>query len=52
MGLGTIGYADALARLLPDVLVVLGDRFEALAIAQTALVMKIPMLHIHGGEKN
>jgi len=32
-------------------LVVLGDRFEALAIAQTALVMKIPMLHIHGGEK-
>lgn len=51
MGLGTIGYADALTRLQPDVLVVLGDRFEALAIAQTALVMKIPMLHIHGGEK-
>ena len=51
MGLGTIGYADALARLQPDVLVVLGDRFEALAVAQTALVMKIPMLHIHGGEK-
>ena len=51
MGLGTIGYADALARLRPDVLVVLGDRFEALAVAQTALVMKIPMLHIHGGEK-
>lgn len=51
MGLGTIGYADALSRLKPDVLVVLGDRFEALAIAQTALVVKIPMLHIHGGEK-
>ena len=51
MGLGTIGYADALARLQPDVLVILGDRFEALAIAQTALVMKIPILHIHGGEK-
>ena len=51
MGLGTIGYADALARLQPDMLVVLGDRFEALAVAQTALVMKIPMLHIHGGEK-
>ena len=51
MGLGTIGYADALTRLQPAVLVVLGDRFEALAIAQTALVMKIPMLHIHGGEK-
>lgn len=51
MGLGTIGYADALARLKPDLLVILGDRFEALAIAQTALVMKLPILHIHGGEK-
>ena len=51
MGLGTIGYADALARLQPEVLVVLGDRFEALAVAQTAVVMKIPILHIHGGEK-
>ena len=51
MGLGTIGYADALARLQPDVLVILGDRFEALAIAQASLVMKIPILHIHGGEK-
>ena len=50
MGLGTIGYADALSRLQPDVLVILGDRFEALAIAQTALVMKVPILHIHGGE--
>lgn len=51
IGLGTIGYADALGRLEPDILVVLGDRFEALAVAQTALVMKIPILHIHGGEK-
>ena len=51
MGLGAIGYADALDRLRPDILVVLGDRFEALAVTQTALVMKIPMLHIHGGEK-
>lgn len=51
IGLGTIGYADALDRLKPDILVILGDRFEALAIAQTALVMKVPILHIHGGEK-
>jgi UDP-N-acetylglucosamine 2-epimerase (non-hydrolysing) len=50
MGLGTIGYADALDRLKPDILVVLGDRFEALAVAQAALVMRIPMAHIHGGE--
>lgn len=50
VGLGTIGFADALDRLAPDLLVVLGDRFEALAIAQTALILGIPIAHIHGGE--
>ena len=50
MGLGTIGFADALDRLRPDMLVVLGDRFEALAIVQAALVMRIPVAHVHGGE--
>lgn len=50
MGLGTIGFADALERLRPDWLVVLGDRFEALAIVQAALVLRIPVAHLHGGE--
>ncbi|PWB36022.1 UDP-N-acetylglucosamine 2-epimerase (hydrolyzing) [Pseudomonas sp. SDI] len=50
IGLGVLGFADALDRLRPDVLVVLGDRFEALAIVQAALVMKIPVAHLHGGE--
>lgn len=50
MGLGTIGYADALDRLKPDMLVVLGDRFEALSVVQAALVMRIPVAHLHGGE--
>ena len=50
MGLGVIGFADALATLKPDILVVLGDRFEILAAAQVALVMRIPLAHIHGGE--
>jgi len=50
MGLGTIGMADALERLAPDALVILGDRFEALAAAQAALVMNIPIVHLHGGE--
>lgn len=50
MGLGTLGFADALDRLRPDLLVILGDRFEALAIAQAALVMRIPIAHLHGGE--
>ena len=50
MGLGTIGFADALDRLHPDLLVVLGDRFEALAVVQAALIMRIPVAHLHGGE--
>lgn len=50
MGLGLIGFADTFERLAPDILVVLGDRFEILAAAQAALVQRIPMAHIHGGE--
>jgi len=50
LGLGIIGYADALARLRPDILVLLGDRYEALGVAQAAMLMRIPVLHIHGGE--
>ncbi len=50
IGLGVIGFADALDRLRPDLLVVLGDRFEILAAAQAAMVLRIPIAHIHGGE--
>ncbi len=50
MGLGTIGFGDALERLRPDVAVILGDRFEALAAAQAVLVAGIPLAHVHGGE--
>ena len=50
VGLGVLGFADALSRLTPDVLVVLGDRFEALAVAQTAMILRIPIIHLHGGE--
>lgn len=50
LGLGIIGYADALSRQRPDMLVLLGDRYEALGVAQAAMLMKIPILHIHGGE--
>ena len=49
-GLGIIGVADALAELQPDVMVLLGDRFEALAAAITAMFTRIPIAHIHGGE--
>ncbi|RTN94133.1 UDP-N-acetylglucosamine 2-epimerase [Enterobacter sp. WCHEn090032] len=50
MGIGVLGFADALNRLKPDILVILGDRFEALAAAQTAMILRIPILHLHGGE--
>lgn len=50
IGLGVIGFADALDRLKPDCLVILGDRFEALAVAQAAMILQIPIAHLHGGE--
>jgi len=50
IGLGVLGFTDALSRLKPDALVILGDRFEALAAAQTAMILRIPVVHLHGGE--
>ncbi len=50
MGLGMIGFADALNELQPDLIVVLGDRFEIFAAVSAALVARIPVAHLHGGE--
>lgn len=50
IGLGVISFADAFNRLAPDIVVVLGDRFEIFAAAQAAMIMRIPIAHIHGGE--
>jgi GDP/UDP-N,N'-diacetylbacillosamine 2-epimerase (hydrolysing) len=50
MGLGMIGFADALNELKPDLMVVLGDRFEIFAAVSAALVARIPVAHLHGGE--
>ncbi|MEH6469993.1 MAG: UDP-N-acetylglucosamine 2-epimerase [Halopseudomonas sp.] len=50
MGLGLIGLADALDRLQPDLLLLLGDRTEAMVAAQAAMVAKVPIVHLHGGE--
>jgi UDP-N-acetylglucosamine 2-epimerase (non-hydrolysing)/GDP/UDP-N,N'-diacetylbacillosamine 2-epimerase (hydrolysing) len=50
IGLGVAGFADAFARLAPEIIVVLGDRFEILAAAQAALVAGIPLAHIAGGD--
>ena len=50
MGLGMVGFADALNELNPDLIVVLGDRYEIFAAVATALVERIPVAHLHGGE--
>lgn len=50
MGLAIIGFADALVRLNPDLIILLGDRFEMLSVAQVALIQGLPIAHIHGGE--
>lgn len=50
IGLGVIGFADAYERLKPDIVVLLGDRYEIFAAAQAAMVARIPIAHIHGGE--
>lgn len=50
IGLGVIGLAEALDRMQPDLLLLLGDRYEILAAAQAALVARIPIAHIAGGD--
>ncbi len=49
-GRGVAGFGEAFARLRPDVVVALGDRFEMLAAAVAALPFALPVAHIHGGE--
>lgn len=50
IGLGIIGFAQVYSRFRPDLLLVLGDRFEMHAAVLAALPFKIPVAHIHGGE--
>ncbi|GIQ62821.1 hypothetical protein PACILC2_13890 [Paenibacillus cisolokensis] len=50
MGVGLIGFADVFERLRPDIVVVLGDRYEIMVAAQAAMVARIPIAHLHGGE--
>jgi GDP/UDP-N,N'-diacetylbacillosamine 2-epimerase (hydrolysing) len=50
MGLGMIGFADAFTELQPDLVLLLGDRFEIFSAAAAAMVCRIPIAHCHGGE--
>lgn len=48
--LAMISFAEVFERLKPDMLIILGDRYEMFAVASTAMNFKIPIAHIHGGE--
>ena len=50
MGLGMISFSEAYAELKPDIVVLIGDRFEILSAAATAMIARVPVAHIHGGE--
>lgn len=50
MGLALIGFADYFKECKPDALMVLGDRYETLAVCMAALNAQIPIIHLHGGE--
>jgi UDP-N-acetylglucosamine 2-epimerase (non-hydrolysing)/GDP/UDP-N,N'-diacetylbacillosamine 2-epimerase (hydrolysing) len=52
IGRATIAFADALEELRPDLLMVVADRFEMLAPANAALAMRIPIVHVEGGERS
>jgi GDP/UDP-N,N'-diacetylbacillosamine 2-epimerase (hydrolysing) len=50
IGVGIIGFADAYKELKPDLILLLGDRFEIFSAATAAMITKIPIAHCHGGE--
>jgi GDP/UDP-N,N'-diacetylbacillosamine 2-epimerase (hydrolysing) len=50
MGLAMVGYGEAIERLRPDMILLLGDRFETFCMAAAAQVCRVPLAHIHGGE--
>ena len=50
IGLGVLSFADALSDLKPDLMLILGDRFEIFAAASAAMASRIPIAHLHGGE--
>lgn len=50
MGLAQISFAEAYDELKPDIVVVLGDRYEIFSATSTAMIARIPIVHLHGGE--
>ena len=51
MGLAQISFAESYDELKPDIVIVLGDRYEIFSATSAAMIAKIPIAHLHGGEK-
>ena len=50
MGLAQISFSEAYEELKPDIIIVLGDRYEIFSAVSSAMIAKIPIVHLHGGE--
>lgn len=50
MGLAQISFAEAFEELKPDIIVLLGDRYEIFSAASAAMIANVPIAHLHGGE--
>lgn len=50
MGLAQISFSEAFEELKPDIIILLGDRFEIFSAASAAMILRIPIIHLHGGE--
>ena len=48
---GVIGFSKLFQKVKPDIIIILGDRFEIFSVAVAATLNKIPIAHIHGGEE-
>ena len=51
MGIAQTSFAKAYNEIKPDIIIVLGDRYEIFSAAAAAMIARIPIAHIHGGEK-
>lgn len=50
MGLAMISFSEVFERIKPDMLIILGDRYEIFAVSSVAMIARIPIAHLHGGE--
>ena len=52
MGLAQISFSELFKELNPDIVIILGDRYEMLSVASSAMILGLPIMHLAGGEKS